>query len=144
MTKIDPSLYLSNQKREPSRTTDLGKNEFLKILMTQLQNQDPLNPLEDKEFISQMATFSSLEQLTNISSTMNRFLESQTNAPIVQYSHLIGKSVTYKTYNSEGVYTEDKTSLVDAISSKDGQVQLLLENGEKISTEDMIEIKRQE
>lgn len=47
----------------------LGKNEFLKILVAQIRNQDPTKPMEDTQFISQMAQFSSLEQMQNVSKT---------------------------------------------------------------------------
>jgi flagellar basal-body rod modification protein FlgD len=47
---------------KPAPNNVLDKNDFLEILITQLQNQDPTEPMKDKEFIAQMAQFSSLEQ----------------------------------------------------------------------------------
>ena len=64
-------------------SSELGKEEFLKLLVCQMQNQDPLNPQSDQQFIAQLAQFSSLEQMTNLNSTM-----SNTSA----YS-LVGKEV---------------------------------------------------
>ena len=49
---------------------DIGKDEFLKLLVTQLQNQDPMNPTDNQEFIAQIASFSSLEQLISINQSV--------------------------------------------------------------------------
>ncbi|UOF69511.1 flagellar hook assembly protein FlgD [Bacillus velezensis] len=107
-------------------STNLGKDEFLKILMTQVQNQDPLNPVDDKEFISQMATFSSLEQMMNMNTTMTKFVENQD--PFTMYVNWIGKNVTFS--DSDG---KDQTSLVNSVKHSNGNYVLVLENGKEVS-----------
>lgn len=51
-------------------SSELNKDTFLQLLVTQMKNQDPLNPMEDREFISQMAQFSALEQMQNLNTSM--------------------------------------------------------------------------
>jgi flagellar basal-body rod modification protein FlgD len=82
----------ATQTSEP-KTSAMGKNDFLQLLVTQLQNQDPLNPSDSTEFTAQLATFSSLEELQNINSTLESVSTSQsilTNSQAVDY---IGKQI---------------------------------------------------
>lgn len=72
----------------------LGKDAFLKLLVTQLQNQDPLNPLDDKEFIAQLAQFSSLEQMTNISDGIKNLTNKTSEQDMLSAVNYIGKEVT--------------------------------------------------
>ncbi|HON12640.1 MAG TPA: flagellar hook assembly protein FlgD [Treponema sp.] len=68
--QVDSFNKAIEQGKKPSQ--NLGKDDFIKILITQLTHQDPTAPMEDKEFIAQMAQFSSLEQMTNMAQDFNR------------------------------------------------------------------------
>lgn len=111
---IWPNYATSNVTKASSKNNELGKDQFLKILITQLKNQDPMQPLEDKEFISQMAQFTSVEQLTNMATEMKSLRESLGMA-----SGLIGKSISWTGTDTNGNDVQ-KQGIVDAISFKDG------------------------
>ncbi|GGC96987.1 flagellar hook assembly protein FlgD [Pontibacillus salipaludis] len=147
MTTIDPSLYLKSQQQ--TRSVDagsnsmLGKDDFLKILMTQLQNQDPTSPMKDKEFISQMTSFSTLEQMTNMSTAIEKLTQAQNFAPVVKYSSMIGNQVSYEVINENGTVMGAETSEVLAVTKKQNSVELELKNGEKISPEQIMRVSDQ-
>lgn len=107
-----------------STNASLGKDDFLKLLVAQMRNQDPLNPMDNKESIAQLAQFSALEQMTNISTSMEALNKSMTNfsqqSSLTQGAAMIGKWVS-------GVDTDGKTPMagtVEAVKWLDGNPKL--------------------
>ncbi|MBM6618441.1 flagellar hook assembly protein FlgD [Bacillus suaedaesalsae] len=142
--KMDPSLYLQNQTVERKAKGDaLGKDDFLKILMTQLQNQDPMNPMQDKDFIAQMATFTSLEQMTNMNKMLETFINSQTADGILKYSEMIGKEVQYNSVsigeNGEQNVT-NISGIVKSVQQKGTQTFIELQDGTTIPTSSITKV----
>ncbi|MEH7300157.1 flagellar hook assembly protein FlgD [Neobacillus drentensis] len=124
------SIY-SNVKPFEQKSA-LGKDEFLKILTTQLAHQDPSSPLQDKDFIAQMATFSSLEQMTNLNKAFDKFAGNQMS----QYAAVIGKEITWTPDGS----VEAVTGVVNGVSNQDGNYYYLVGN-EKVPMSMVSEIK---
>jgi flagellar basal-body rod modification protein FlgD len=135
MTKIDPNLLYSTlqTKRREGGNDILGKDDFLKILMTQLQNQDPMNPMQDKDFIAQMATFSSLEQMTNLTKTMEKFVENQNQSQLISYNQFVGKQVTWhkmtESDSNESPEITEGQGIVKGIRFKENNVEFVMEDG---------------
>ncbi|WP_281998615.1 flagellar hook assembly protein FlgD [Priestia flexa] len=140
--KVQSDLYLANQRvqQKQTGTSSLGKDDFLKILITQLQNQDPTSPMEDKEFISQMAQFSTLEQMTNMSTSMEKFLQVvQSESPILKGSELIGKTVSWVDETNK-----ESEAVVKATSVKDGKLTFMLddESHTTLTLDDILSVTR--
>jgi flagellar basal-body rod modification protein FlgD len=122
------SIYNTQSFEEKSK---LGKDDFLRILTTQLANQDPSSPLQDKDFIAQMATFSSLEQLTNLNSTFSKF----TSLQMGQHASVIGKEISWLSRDAIKI-----SGVVKGISIQDGSYFYNVGNA-KIPVEVVSEIK---
>jgi flagellar basal-body rod modification protein FlgD len=142
--KIDDNYYLSSvPKRTPSST--LEKDDFLQILVTQLQNQDPTSPMDDTKFVDQMTSYSSLEQMINIGEAVTKIAGNQPIiSPVLQYSNLIGKDVTYHEYDPETQeITKTLTSTVEAVSQKNGYAVLELSSGKEIYADAVTKVSNQ-
>ena len=101
----------------------LGKDDFLKLLVTQLQHQDPMNPMDDKDFMGQMAQFSSLEQITNlVTATQAQSFSTQMSQAV----GLIGHNVSWVAADgTNGTGTASKVSISDgAIQITVGDFQI--------------------
>ncbi|MEK3764992.1 flagellar hook assembly protein FlgD [Solibacillus sp. FSL K6-4121] len=115
----------------------LGKDAFLKILITQLQNQDPTSPMDDKEFISQMAQFSSLEQMQNMTKAMENLLASQEQTQMMNYSTFVGKDVKWHELtdkvdaDNKPIYNEGTGSIKELKFVK-GEAVFVLTDGKEI------------
>lgn len=113
--------YTTSTKKDSVGKNDLGKDAFLQLLVTQMQNQDPLNPSSDTEYISQLAQFSSLEEMENLNSVM----ANQTAFG------LVGRNVIMSIDNKGGTLGT-VAGYVDYVEIKDGKAYLSI-NGESYS-----------
>jgi flagellar basal-body rod modification protein FlgD len=109
----------------------LGKDDFLKLLVAQLKHQDPLNPMEDKDFMGQMAQFSSLEQLTNLSQAIGRLGFS---SQVAQSVALIGRTVDYV------VGSELRSGAVDSVAIVEGEIRVHV-GGDEIAPADIRSVR---
>jgi len=87
------SAATSGTSSTSSSSQTLGKDDFLKLLTAQLQNQDPLSPMDNTAFVAQMAQFSSLEQLQNLNDSLTTFLATASGNGIAAATPLLGRTV---------------------------------------------------
>lgn len=118
----------STPKTTVKSNDELGKDDFLKLLVAQMQNQDPMNPMDNKESIAQLASFSSLEQMTNIATAMNTLSESMSNfsqqSSLIQGAALIGKWVSGVDSDSKEDNVISIEGTVESVKWHDGDPKL--------------------
>lgn len=125
-----------------SGAESLGKDDFLQLLVTQLTNQNPLSPVQDQEFVAQLAQFSSLEQLENLNETMNSSLVLDQAVNNSLATNLIGKEVLIEGNETQlasaGAATwqlalGDEASVKAVVRDANGDVVRTLEIGKKVA-----------
>lgn len=111
---------------------ELGKDEFLQLLVTQMQYQDPLSPMDNSQMIAQLAQFSSLEQMTNVAAS---------NQGVQAYA-MIGKEITGSMVSVDGsAINETVTGIVQSVNSEGTKHFVILQTGESINVDDITNVQ---
>ena len=114
--------------QEIKRTSTLGQAEFLKLMTTQLQYQDPMKPMESGEFLGQMAQFSTVTGITEMSAALSKITEGFDTQRKMQTVGLIGKDVLVNDTNAELTESKGLRGIVD-LNTASNQVQIEISNG---------------
>lgn len=111
-------------------STELGKDEFLKLLVTQLKYQDPLSPMDNTEYVSQLAQFSTLEHMSNMS----------TGISYMEALNMTGKYVTASITDSTTGESTEISGVVDSVKLKSGSAVLVVGDTE-INLDDVSQVQ---
>ena len=139
--KLNASLAANEANKksktgEPGEKNGLGKDSFLKLLVTELRHQDPTKPMDDKEFIAQMAQFSSLEQMSNINKEMRNLVASSKTSEA--YS-MLGKDIeAYNPLNNKKIQ-----GTVSSVFFKGEEIMLNI-GGEEVSMKNVHSVTMKE
>lgn len=128
-------LYTFQEKKAAKANNKIEKEAFLKLLTAQLKYQDPLNPLKDNEFMSQLTAMTTLEQIIN----MNKTLEELANYQIYSNALMIGSTIIGKTI----ITTDNQEYTVKGIAIQEGKLSINV-GDEYISMNQIKEIKAKE
>lgn len=151
MSSITQALNQTNNEFNSALSKQKGgnldKDSFMLLLVTQFKYQDPLNPMDDKEFIAQMAQFSSLEQLMNLNTSMEGLTTATNNQQMVNATSYIGKLVSVSgntigkstAVNADGVSETSISAFRYAFGDNvvKGTLSVKDANGNTIYTEDL-------
>ena len=151
------SAYLKSLQKTDSKNSSttgqagsaLGKDAFLQLLVTQMKNQNPLDPQENGEFVAQLAQFSSLEGIQSLNSSVNGILTGIGSSQALQATSLVGRSVIVQTdkavvdttssFNGQVVVPQSISDGKVSIKDKDGNVVKTIQLGaQKAGTADFI------
>src|SRR3954469_1801674 len=136
MTSTNPVTSGTTPTTTPATkapNTTLGKDDFLKLLVGQLQHQDPLAPSDDQQWIGQMAAFSQLEQVSNMAASTQKIVDTlNTNGTLA----LIGRTVTY--LDPSGA---SHTGKVDTVDMADGVATLTVDGVAGIDSGTVTQVK---
>jgi len=127
--RVENQVTAQTSNKQVHKQAELGKDAFMSILIAQLQHQDPLRPMDDREFISQMAQFSTLEQMQNLSSGFAQ----------LRAINMLGKHINAELREEEGKGPEVINGIAESAGFMDGRINIVV-NGRYVPIEDIINI----
>jgi len=138
LQKTASSSSTSTSTTSTTGTASLGKDSFLQLLVTQMKNQDPLSPQDNTQFVSQLAQFSSLESMQNLSSTVDTIASTYQSSQALQASSLVGRSVIVSSGSAVVDTTKGLTgSVVIPASNSSTTVKISDASGNLVDTIDL-------
>jgi flagellar basal-body rod modification protein FlgD len=111
--------------------------DYMKLLVTQLQNQDPLEPLSNNDMTAQLAQFSQLQQLEGMNTAFDKVLESVQRS---YASSLIGKEISYRVTGSDGQEQTMTGKVEEVLTNNDGQITLIV-GDQQVDLADVLSIR---
>lgn len=144
MNQIDSSINtgalsgLAIQPQKSAGSNELGKNEFLELMIAQLNNQNPLDPQDNQAFIAQLAQFSSLEEMQKLTATVDSSASQFRSSQALQASAMVGRSVVVPSETAVFDGIRNVSGFVDLPSSASGLTLSVVSNsGELLNQVDM-------
>lgn len=137
----------ANETRKKSQVLD--KDAFLKLMMMQLQNQNPLSPADNTEYMNQMAQFSSVEQLTNISTSqeknnqLNALISAQLEEMTAMIGSIVGKGGTTgntELANTQKTIIEQNAKILEELVKMNTMFSSYMMQKEKVSDDDVFSV----
>lgn len=137
----------ANETRKKSQVLD--KDAFLKLMMMQLQNQNPLSPTDNTEYMNQMAQFSSVEQLTNISTSqeknnqLNALISAQLEEMTLLIGSIVGKEGTSgntELANTQKTIIEQNAKILEELVKMNAMFSSYMMQNEKVSDDDVFSV----
>ena len=135
--QVEAANAKNNKKTQTKEEKNaIGQQDFLKLLINQLQNQDPLNPMDSQQFAVQLATFSSVEQLVSINKKLDGGIGEGSSGSVGSLSQFLGKQVTLKDQSVSVSKGKGPELLVDVpVGSQSLRVDFYDKDNKKIGQE---------
>jgi flagellar basal-body rod modification protein FlgD len=127
---VTPLTTPSSNSPSTPQPSKLGKDDFLKLLMTQLGNQDPLSPMDNQAFVTQLAQFSQVELAQVSSQQLDALLMAQASANQIQATSLVGKEVAMKHSGVDWSDTQGSVTVSGTLASDASQVTAVVRDDE--------------